>query len=970
MLSVYKASAGSGKTFTLAREYIRLLLSTPQSDERAHSHILAVTFTKKATAEMKSRILSELFTLATTPKQSAYYKDFAESLSLSSDALRQLAQSRLYGLLQDYTHFAVSTIDGFFQQIVRSFARELGLPAMYNLTLDSQEVISEAVDDLFFAISQGADSQTDSSTWLSEYALQNIHEGKRWNPKDDIARLAEHLLSERLQAQLQSVRPILTNKELLRSYKAELQAIVDRGTAEWYRKRNLPPDVLERKRDYNTALAILHNLDALGLLSDVAAQIALTNREQRRLPISDINLLLNRVIDHSDTPFIYEKIGTRIRHYMIDEFQDTSLLQWENFRPLVSEANASGRSNLIVGDSKQSIYRWRNSDWHLLEGVDREIHPSTLPKMDTNFRSAETVVSANNHIFELYSHDVANRLEAEFGLEGGYGDSIRQAYSTPYQKAKRSDLSGYVRLEFASTERKSDTEVYGIDRLLATVSDATRRGYSPGQIAVLIRNRREAQIVSHALIEAGYEVQSADGLLVAAHPAIEVLICLLSLAVQSDDEMLTARLRLALASHRYPDDTQEALRAAMSDEQLISDDEKEAIRRARSLPLPEAVQLLIDSFHLAEWRDAQAYITTFLDIIYSYCENQIADLAAFLTYWQRHQGEASIPSSDSGNAIRVMTIFKSKGLEFDIVVIPFLTWPMAAGKKDAEKMLWCKPSKAPFDAIPLLPITASKAMADTHFAAEFAAERRDLYMDNLNLTYVAFTRPKRELYAFGQMAPTTAKGADSISSVGNLLSVLLRDELNEEGVFEAGSPTTQSHDTKKTTAVDTTLPAQYQSVEIGGRLRLRTHARADEELSLQDFGTLMHDLLSEIEREEDAAKAVTHYLYCGRAREEDKERIDTELTSFFTLVEGRHWFDNTYTVLREQDILSTSGNVYRPDRIMIRGTEAIVIDYKFGAHRRQAYQEQVRNYMNLLSGMGYTARGYLVYVTLRQIEEV
>lgn len=973
MLNIYKASAGSGKTFTLAREYIRLLLSGSAAEQRQHSHILAVTFTKKATAEMKERILGELFILATQPETSAYYSDFTAFFHLDADALRQRTRRQLFALLQDYTHFSVSTIDGFFQQIVRAFARELGLPAMYNLTLDSEEVIAQAVDDLLFRINQSAIDAKDAGAWLSEYAMQNIREGKSWNPREAIEKISLDLLTERLQAELQAIRPLLTNKELLRAYKKELQTIIDRGTAEWKGKvvAKLPEDVAARRRDYFTAEAILKNLDALGILSDVSAQISLTNQEQGRLPISDINLLLNRVIDHTDAPFVYEKIGSRIHHYMIDEFQDTSVLQWENFRPLVAEANANGRDNLIVGDVKQSIYRWRNSDWHLLESVHHEIQPSTLPKMDTNFRSSQTIVEANNDIFDRYCRYAANMLEKDIKWDLTHAQAIRDAYSTLEQKAAKKNLTGYVNIRFYDPDQCGDTGEQALTDMVAILRDVCERGYQPGEVAVLVRNGKEAQRVSACLIENGYEVQSAEGLLVMNHPAMEVLICLLSLIVHPEDDMLTARLRLAFAQHQHPDNQQQAIEQAMSDAPLFSEEEQALITRIHHLSLMEAVQALVDGFHLTEWEQAEPYVVTFMDIVYQYCENQIADIGTFLTYWERKQEKAAIPSSNTPDAVQVMTIHKSKGLEFEVVIVPFVSWPVAAGKRDLEKILWCRTDVAPFNALPLLPVTSTKALADTHFFREYAQERRDLYMDNLNLSYVAFTRPRRELYAMAEIAPKTSKGEDSIKNAGHLMNVILRDTLNEENCYIRGERSIhgpREADESKPSAE--TRAAQYCSVAIGNRLRLSTHTRADQELDLQDFGTLMHDLLAEIELEQDAADAITHYLYIGRAREEDLPRIKAQMEQFWALVAGRHWFDGTYTILREQDILSPAGSVYRPDRVMIKDGEAIVIDYKFGEHHRPAYRDQVRGYIGLLTQMGYRTRGYLVYVTLGTIEEI
>lgn len=963
MLQIYKASAGSGKTFTLAREYIRLLLSADERDARAHSRILAVTFTKKATAEMKDRILSELYTLATDPTQSGYYETFMQQLRLPAATLQARAKERLRQLLLDYTHFSVSTIDGFFQQIVRSFARELGLPATYNITLDSKEVIERAVDDLVFAAQK---SQDEVGRWITDFAMQNIAEGKRWNPRQAVQDISAQLLTEQLQVELAAIRPLLTNKELLRTYRQELRQCIDRfEEADWKRKRKLTEEQETIKRDRFTAEVILDHLNAMGLMSDVAAQIQLTNQAENRLPISDINLLLNRVIDHSDTPFIYEKIGSRLHHYMIDEFQDTSTLQWENFRPLVSEANDNGRDNLIVGDTKQSIYRWRNSDWHLLEGVEHEIQPAVLPPMDTNYRSSHVIVDANNDIFRRYADYVDGELSA---LNPALGASVRHAYSTLYQNAKRQKLSGRMEIRFTEAETSAEADEQALQSMLAVIEDTHARGVEYGDIAVLIRNSREAQSVTQMLVASGYNVQSADGMLIAAHPAIELLTALLRLSRTPQDDIVRAHVRLVMAQHLY--DPQQAIEIATGDQPVFTEEQLSLIRRAMTLPLYEQIQTLIDGLQLSEWQDATSYVTSFLDVVYQYTENNIADTGSFLDYWDRRANQLSIPSSPTRDAIQIMTIHKSKGLEFDVVLMPYLSWPIAAGMMDSRKFLWVKPKSKPFNTLPLVPVGCTKALAKTEFADEYHRELRDLYMDNLNLAYVAFTRPKRELYAWAQMPKTKADGSYSLKNVGNLLYTLLHNCLNEENVFVRGEKSSLLP-TEETTPDNIAVhSAVYHSAEIGNRLRLRTHAREDAELSLQDFGTLMHDLLSEIETREDAEAAIAHYIYSGRARVEDEPRMREELEKFWTLIADHDWFSGAYRVLREQDILSPGGEVYRPDRVMIRDGHAIVIDYKFGERRSKSHIEQVRNYMALLGQMGYSTSGYLVYVTLHTIEQV
>ena len=449
MLSIYNASAGSGKTFTLTREYLKMLLNEkrPKDDERLpHSRILAVTFTKKATAEMKERILKELYILSTTPEKSEHAEEIikASSNQLTLEKLKTQALILLTGILQDYSRFSISTIDGFFQQVIRTFARELGLSATYDLSLDGEEMIQEAVDEIFKRIRENQDEDKELVKWVIDFIQNNINEDSKWNPNKTIKQFSKQLLQEQVIRRMDDLQKVFENKNFMRQYRSQLQKICEDterqvkillqqatsilATEEGWNKDigsalqkspeiwlkgqqgktffnvvENPTKIINKSKtskaqqdillnlytiqlepifqqllhictgssgkDYITAKEIIPHLYSLGILQDVSKQIEATNRNIGRLPISEINQLLHKIIEDQDAPFIYERIGQYFHHYMIDEFQDTSALQWDNFLPLIQENESYNRDNLIVGDVKQSIYRFRNSDWSLLKNI-------------------------------------------------------------------------------------------------------------------------------------------------------------------------------------------------------------------------------------------------------------------------------------------------------------------------------------------------------------------------------------------------------------------------------------------------------------------------------------------------------------------------------------------------------------------------------------------------------------------------
>ncbi len=896
MLSIYKASAGSGKTYTLTHEYIRLLLADP-NEQRAYRHILAVTFTKKATEEMKQRILAEL---NKAPEDSQ-------------------ERQALVHILQDYTHFAVSTIDGFFQMVVRQFAHELGLPALFNLSLDNEEIVEQAVDDLIF------------NDWIRDFTIDNIQQGKRWNPKEDIKKFAVYLLKEQVQQMLPLIKPKIQNLTFMRDFKAQLLTAVE-------------------AKD-KTAIEIYKHFNELGTMVAIAEQIERTNKEQKRLPIADINQLLLRVTNNSSTPFIYEKLGTSFHHFMIDEFQDTSKAQWLNFRPLIEESNANGHANMVVGDVKQSIYRFRNSDWkQLAVEVAKDFPNHKMPKMENNYRSAREVVETNNALFEQYLPWVAEHYTAAMGKKHPQPERAQQlldSYNTVRQEVK-SNQKGYVQFTFLPTETPAQAEEMALDQIPAIIDNARQRGVPFREIAILARAAKDVQLISQFLIEKGYPIQTAEGLLLSKHPAITIIVCSLLLQLNPQDTLTQARLQLALEQTGI---------------------EQTSINDLTCLPLYDLVQAIIDTYHLEQLPNAIPYLTTFQDIVYEFISSHPAHIAAFLEYWQHRETKIQIPCPAS-EAIQVMTIHKAKGLEWDIVLIPFLNWSIGPSKQDSFKLLWCD-TRTITDAqcpltheLDLIPVQFTQKLLDTDFVDAYAEELMNLYMDNTNLTYVAFTRPKRELYAFGQAFAT--EGKKKPTNIGQALSILYPDGIT------VGEPTPYLKNLDSLECLDS-LEQQgiYQSVPLNNRLILRTRNLAEPAtLDIRDLGIIMHDWLAGIVTYEDAPAAFEKIQREGRIRPEDTDDLQTQMKRFLAFARSYGWFNKHEQVLCERDILLSDGHTLRPDRVMIDGDVATIIDYKFGSEHKREYQEQVREYITLYGQMGYKVEGYIVYVNLQKVDQV
>ena len=1043
MLNIYKASAGSGKTHTLTQEYLLMLFreQRKQGDYfKPHSRILAVTFTKKATAEMKERILEALYELSKDPTKSNFYEKLHEKLHINANDIQQQARELLIGILTDYNRFSVSTIDGFFQQVIRTFAMDLGLSTSYELALDGKEVMQQAVDDLFRRIRSSQQNDTDTVAWITEFTQHNIDDNRRWNPHETISQFAGELLKEQLIRYMSDVQDFFANKKQLTSYKTMLEQIIkqneqvvtniqqqaqsilnnidglkknavsafytptkdliEKGLNKTFLGVLEDPNTLYTKSkttkdqqqfilslyqqqlqplyqqlhhaftqqltDYHTANAILQNLYTVGLLQEISDQVSETNKKIGRIPISQINTLLHEVIDGQETPFIYERMGQQLNHYMIDEFQDTSALQWENFRPLIEETESKGNDNLIVGDVKQSIYRWRNSDWELLEGVHEHFPNCATPPMKTNWRSAELLIKENEELMLKYSQWVSQTITNNQWQETPLAAAIERIYNPQsiHQEAAN-ELPGVFHLEFYEG---TDDEVaqQSLEHTTQLINQLTKEeGFQLSQIALLVRRGRDAELLANHLIAHDIPVQSAEGMRIQSHASVQLLVALLQ--EQQDPENKVAA---AIVQDCYP---------------ALSAEQAQQIQEATHLPLYEQVQQYIQILHLAEQSSALPYLTAFQDCIYQFTQKRVADVGAFLDYWENKKDKATIPSSPVVDAIRILTIHSSKGLEFDVVILPFLNWDLQRFFKN--DILWCRPKQAPFNQMPLVAISPTKKILQTHFKNDYIQEALSQYIDNLNLTYVAFTRPKYRLYAYGQMYSKNSKGELKINNIGNLLSYLYHKEgedntssqetQNEEGTFIYHQATTTIAQPKAKEPTINTREATYISSPIGNRLKLRSRAEDDfaEETPLEtiDLGILMHEFLAAITTWADADNALQRMLLEGRITAAQQVVLQQQLQELRTLLqkEGKEWwFTQPCKVLNEHDILTTTGNTQRPDRVIIHQGTAIIIDYKFGQEHKKQYQEQLRNYALLLQQMGYTTESYIVYVAQQKIEQV
>ncbi len=1060
-LLVYKASAGSGKTFTLAVEYIKHLIKNP----RAYRQILAVTFTNKATAEMKERIVQQLYGIWKGDQDSeAYLNRIREDLgdTIPTEELRKRAGMALQYMLHDYSRFRVETIDSFFQSVMRNLARELELTPNLNIELNNTEVLDEAVDSLIEKLTPDAPVMG----WLLDYINERIADDKRWNVSDEIKTFGRNIFDESYLEKGEILRECLKEPQAMKLYKEALKELEaealkqmkdfhDRFEKELEGHGLTPEDLIRgakgissyfcklrdgrlsdkdvvnatlqgcladaeswsaksskrrkeitalaeqtllpllqeaermkpaRSRAVNSCRLTRQHLNKLQLLNHIDEEVKTLNREQNRFLLSDTNALLHRLVKEGDSSFVFEKIGASIRNVMIDEFQDTSRMQWDNFRLLLLEGLAQGEDSLIVGDVKQSIYRWRNGDWRILNGLRQNLghFPIRLKTLDVNRRSEANVINFNNRVFKE-AVDYLNSLQLE-ELKTECTE-LKEAYNDVEQKSPKEQTKGCVRVEFLEPDEERNYTEVTLQALGETVKELQTKGIKLNDMAILVRkNRNIAPIADYFDQELKVPVVSDEAFRLDASQAVCMLIDALRYLSDEADSVALASL---VVNYRtgvkgYEGSTDDLLGKQM-EKQLP---EKLTIKREelRLMPLYELLEELFGLLEIKRLEEQDAYLFAFFDAVTDYLQSHSSDLDGFLHYWDEKLCMKTIPSGEL-EGIRILSIHKSKGLEFHTVLIPFCDWKTE--NETNNQLVWCTPREKPYNLLGLVPVNYSPLMAESVYREDYLEERLQLWVDNLNLLYVAFTRAGKNLMVWsrrgqkGTMAELLGYALPRLAAEG-------QGSWEEEGErYELGTPCTSEEETEK--AVTNRLaqrakkcPVEMQSLKHDVEFRQSNRsadfiAGVDEEESAQRFinrGRLLHTLFSDIQTEADIEDAISKLVAEGVIGQAETEQEIRELTQrAFALPQVKKWYDGSWRLFNECDIIWMENGELRnrrPDRVMMKGKQLVVVDFKFGKPDKK-YNRQVKDYMQLLVRMGYEVEhieGYLWYVTEGRTEKV
>ena len=1069
-VELMKASAGSGKTYALAREYIRLLLTPEEVDGRlvrdpyAYRHILAVTFTNKATGEMKSRIIDELDTLASYTSSSDYRGYLMEHCKFASEAeLQRDARRVLTNILNDYGSFHVSTIDSFFQQTIRAFAREIGQVAEYQVELDRDSLIDEASDRVLDSLSEG---DSGLLRWLSASTIEKMEDGHGFDLEGVIREFARGYMSDGYKTRAEAIgldEKTAFSEENLKKLRSICRSVIDEydgllkaAVAKIHEHfdplsdlaKNLVKkiesldhidwsgtltfeklDFLERcaedgskcfvgkkakayygetgaeaaaevLREFfrlcddrlavrNTAWILEGQVYVFRVAEALKVEFDKLLKEKNVLSLNDTNSILRGIIGETEIPFVYEKLGVRLRHFLLDEFQDTAVIQWENFMPLLRNSISDGCYNLIVGDVKQSIYRWRDTDWRILDRrVGEDLDEVAENPLDTNWRSAANIVEFNNDFYRV----VAAKMDSQLaGAEGSDDKTISRIYKDVGQKVSGAvGVDGCVQVEFC------DAKSIAGEVIKAVLDARSNKGFELKDIAVIVRTNNQGGEVASALIDAGIAVVTNDSLRISSSEAVRAVV---------------ARL------YRCDDPEESTFSFYAGDFDPATVDGGGSI-----LSLSEELFRGVDVAP-----GDTSYVLAFLDLVREFEKRNGNSLGAFLKYWEKEGVLKSISSPEGSEAVTVITIHKVKGLDYPCVVFPFPGPKSGALMKPAKH--WISPdlegSKLEVLSPSLYHVDLSEKPRNDLFQGEMLRERRMSYIDSLNLWYVATTRASQMMYLiapgptktlleampagagdaertpwpkFGTMAEAlyiyASLGGGGLvpfepEPAGDTLEELCADGPDVSAVwFRRGELPAKWVKEKKAgkggrKPVIKGMDLAYVSYPQGGkRGQLKMSDKAREFFFPQDVpegetcdsrrhGTLVHSILENVNVPSDLRGAIDQAVYSGLVEADEAMELESWLAEAVASVEDRGWFAVTGAVHRNERSIydPVSGELTRPDRVVVRDGRVEIIDYKTGRHD-PAHKRQVAGYMESYRNMGYSeVSGYIWYIG-REVVEV
>ena len=1056
---ILSASAGSGKTYRLAYKFVHDAIKHFPEKPYLYRATLAVTFTNKATEEMKSRILENINGLIECPAHSDYMNDLKRDLGLSEAEIIKRAKAIQSRILHDYSRFTILTIDKFFQRIMRAFIKELGIDINYNIELETSSILSRSTD----ALIEDIRSDKELQKWITEFTHENIDDNGKWDIRYNMQSLGNELFNERSREalsqpfsreQIHKLIGIMNSRlkavytELQNEGKRAMEIISAAGIAPddfkgksgsfAHHFRHIANGIIkaptktvrekaESEQDWSkNAIAqsltpqlrpILYNICEIydnseglaktltlikaryrsyALLQDIYQKVCQQCDEEGVMLLSETKYILSQFIAGNDAPFIYEKVGNRYERFMIDEFQDTSAKEWSNFVPLLKNAMAQEEdtSVLIVGDVKQSIYRWRGGDWRILaRGVENDLgkEDTQYEFLKDNWRSLRQIVNFNNTAIGQVVEADNTQLNESLDKALKSGSLSRQCYDELYNTVKnaydeydqiprkKSVRDGYVRIEYYNEQ----------PAIIECIESAIARGYKYSDIMILHRSAKDGAAAAEILLDykrhtgKQFNIMTQDNLVIGNAPICQFIIAVMRLSQDSNDSISRAIVNNYL--DRAIDCT-------------LDEQEADMIDDISQLTPEQAFERIVEYYKLNETQSDIAYLQALHEQVTTFCASKVADIQLFLTAWDEKGSSKSLTVEKSDDTIELLTIHKAKGLEKPVIIIPYCSWRLRPASGD---IVWATPNKSKneLNEFASFPMIYSKVMEGSAFTDDYYREQVYSHVDAINMLYVALTRASEELYIFiPQKRDTNHVGTllwDVVSGIAKPCNkelsndsfipmraeygaqVYKEDTKKEDKCQECDKNATCRKKMAKENQPQTILLSDYPTFPLHDSLKLAAQRYfedgAADMSSQRNIGIMMHGILCEATNLDDIEQRINEAYTAGRINDKQAAELKATIEREFSRQQVREWFSNEWECIRnENDIIC--GEIIgtrRPDRVMTRGNKAVVIDYKFGAEKAKSHHKQIKRYMDLLSQMGYTdIEGYIWYLTRSEIINV
>ena len=1056
--SIYDASAGSGKTYALVKEYLKIILTATKND--AYKNILAITFTNKAVHEMKSRIVGSLSEFAkddpnskaanlmldlVTGKRKENNPDEwdEEPIGLSLNQIKAKSQQIIKHIIHNYAAFDISTIDKFTHKVIRAFAHDLNLPMTFEVTLETENLLIEAVDAL---IAKAGEDQI-LTKLLVDFAMEKTDEDKSWDISREILMVGKLTMNENNREEIshfknKTISEFVTIKNRIIDIRNELEQVTvtlandifasfeknaidvssfsaghfpnhiatiqkkkfNPGNKKYYESTDVRinkaakdretieailPELLdllnsayaifERIAFYN---AVLKNSTPLSLLNTVSNELESIQKEKNILSISEFNAIIHREIQNQPAPFIYERLGERYRHFFIDEFQDTSEMQWQNLIPLIDnalsgEVDGEKGTLLIVGDPKQSIYRWRGGKAEQFIELSKDENPFKNPDkvgvtLDTNYRSYSQIIDFNNTFFKLMS--------AEFERE-----EYKNLYENHSFQKYNSKTGGLVSLSFIPQLEKSEEGVDAakeksvayVKATLATIHEIIQQGFDYKDIAILTRKRSQGIAIATYLTEQNIPILSSETLLIQNAMEVRFIIHLLTYLNNSkDDESKAYFLQYVAENCQNMLETHDFISQGMLkteehqfEKWLAGFGITMSFENSRKKSLYELVEIIISKFSpktasASTDNQSGAYVQYFLDIVLERDMKSQAGISDFLSYWNTNASKFSIPSPEGKNAVRILTIHKSKGLEFPVVIMPFAEEDYSKKIKDK---LWIPVDETIFG-LPKVLIDNTNAVADFGEAAAgvFAEKKQEELLDNINILYVALTRAEEQLHIISRLVEPNKEGVYPNDMASYFIKYLIEcqsfDPNQSNYKFGNAARLSVRKEEKDTNQVIENVQGarNLNTIKIAQKEAMMWGTVQQEAIA---YGNTIHEILSMIYYPSDIDFALANAIEKGLITEKQKAIVCKTLNEIVDHPELTYCFSSENKVLNEQTIIQKEGTVSKPDRMVFgKNKEVFLIDYKTGEHQSK-YQNQLENYQKAIEQMGYqVVKKTLVYI--------